>query len=51
MGVAWEQKGDAPQAQQNLEAALALQPDYPPAFNDLGLILWQEGNRNGAMEE
>ena len=50
-GVAWEQKGDAPQAQRNLKAARALQPDYPPALNDLGLILGQEGNRTGAMEE
>jgi len=50
IGVAWAQKGDASQAQQNLDAALKLQPDYPPALNELGLILWQDGNSKGRLK-
>ena len=51
IGVAAEQKGDTAQSQQDLEKALALQPDYSPALNSLALILWKKGEKDQAIDD
>ncbi len=50
-GLAFEQKGDLPQARSSLEKAVELKPDYPEALISLGRILWELGDTRGALKE
>ena len=50
MGLARQEKGEFSKTRENFEKAIELKEDYVEARNSLGLLLWRQGDRNGAVD-